>query len=60
MRKSIEEIQAMTIAEMISELDGAGGRLVVAAMKDPVIKEAMEMVSNVSIALGEMAQRQSE
>ena len=45
----------MNIGEMISKLDGACGRLLVSAMKDPVVKEAMEMVTEVSIELGEMA-----
>lgn len=46
----------MSIDEMISKLDGACGRLLVAAMKDPVVREAMEMVTEVSLALGEMGQ----
>lgn len=46
----------MNIDEMISKLDGACGRLLVAAMKDTVVREAMEMVTEVSIALGEMGQ----
>ena len=46
----------MPIDEMISKLDGACGRLLIAAMKDPVVREAMEMVTEVSIALGEMAE----
>ena len=45
----------MTIGEMISKLDGATGRLLVAALHDTVIREAMEMVTEVSLALGEMA-----
>ena len=45
----------MTIDEMISQLDGACGRLIVEAMRNPIVKEAMEMVTEVSIALGEMA-----
>lgn len=49
------EIKKMTIDEMISQLDGACGRLIVDAMRNPVIKEAMEMVTEVSLALGEMA-----
>ena len=49
------EIKKMTIDEMISQLDGACGRLIVEAMRNPVIKEAMEMVTEVSISLGEMA-----
>lgn len=46
----------MSIDEMISKLDGACGRLLVAAMKDPDVREAMEMVTEVSLALGEMGQ----
>lgn len=42
----------MSIDEMISKLDGACGRLLVASMKDPVVREAMEMVTEVSLALG--------
>ena len=49
------EIKEMTIDEMVSQLDGACGRLIVEAMRNPVVKEAMEMVTEVSIALGEMA-----
>ena len=40
--------------EMISMLDGAAGRLLVASMKDNVIREAMEMITKVSLALGEV------
>ena len=50
------EVGWMSIDEMISKLDGACGRLLVAAMKDPVVREAMEMVTAVSIALGEMGE----
>ena len=46
----------MTIDEMISQLDGAAGRLLVASMRDPVVREAMEMITAVSIALGEMGE----
>lgn len=49
----MEELQ-MTLDEMISTLDGASGRLIVDAMRNPVIKEAMEMITKVSIALGEV------
>jgi hypothetical protein len=48
----------MTIDEMISQLDGACGRLLVASMRDSVVREAMEMVTAVSIALGEMGQEE--
>lgn len=51
----MEDTTKMTIDEMISKLDGAAGRLIVAAMRDSVIKEAMQMISEVSIALGDMA-----
>lgn len=44
----------MTIEEMISKLDGACGRLLVVAMKSKEVREAMEMVTAVSIALGEI------
>jgi hypothetical protein len=44
----------MTLEEMISTLDGAAGRLIVAAMRDPVIREAHEMIMKVSLALGEV------
>lgn len=50
----------MSIDEMISKLDGACGRLLVASMKDPVVREAMEMVTEVSIALGEMAEEMED
>ena len=45
----------MSIDEMISKLDGACGRMLTVAIQNPVIREAMEMVTEVSIALGEMA-----
>lgn len=44
----------MNIEEMIRELDTACGMLIVAAMKDSLVKEAMEKVSKVSVALGEI------
>lgn len=44
----------MTLDEMISMLDGACGRLIVAAMNDPTIRDAKEMVTKVSLALGEV------
>jgi hypothetical protein len=39
---------------MISQLDGACGRLIVASMTNPDVKEAMQMVTRVSIALGDL------
>jgi hypothetical protein len=50
--------KAMSIDKMISKLDGACGRLLVASMRDPAIREAMEMVTEVSIALGEMGEEE--
>ena len=41
---------------LISELDTAVGMLIVAAMTDVTVKEAMEKVSNVSVKLGEIAE----
>lgn len=49
------EIKKMSYDEMISQLDGACGRLIVASMSNNEVKEAHEMVMEVSIALGEMA-----
>lgn len=45
---------------MISELDTACGMLIVAAMRDKTVKEAMEKVTKVSIELGEMSYEQEE
>lgn len=46
----------MDFDDMISCLDGASGRLTVEALKNPVIREAKEMIMKVSISLGEWAQ----
>lgn len=46
----------MSFEDMISLLDGAGGRLTVEALKNPVIREAKEMIMKVSISIGEWAQ----
>lgn len=54
------EENSMKIDETISKLDGACGRLLVAAMKDPVVREAMEMVTEVSIALGELGEEMED
>lgn len=42
------------IGELISKLDESVGKLLVAAMKDNLVKEAMEQVSEVSFDLGNM------
>lgn len=55
----MEELK-MSIDEMIFTLDGASGRLTVEALKNPVIREAKEMVMKVSIALGELAEELEE
>lgn len=42
---------------LIGQLDGAVGRMIVTAMDgNKEVKEAMEMVSNASVELGEMAE----
>jgi hypothetical protein len=51
----MEELK-MSIDEMISTLDAASGRLTIEALKNPVIREAKDMVMKVSIALGELAE----
>lgn len=45
---------ALSLDEMISKLDGAAGRLLVASMTDATVREAMEMITEVSIILGEV------
>ena len=45
----------MNFEEMISELDTASGMLIVAAMRDNTVKQAMEKIMEVSLALGDMA-----
>ena len=55
----MEELK-MSIDEMISTLDGASGRLTVEALKNPVIREAKEMIMKVSLALGELAEELEE
>ena len=44
----------MPLDEMISKLDTACGMLLVAAMRDKTVREAMELVTSVSLALGEI------
>lgn len=46
----------MSFTDMISNLDGASGRLTVEALKNPIVREAKEMIMKVSISLGEYAQ----
>lgn len=46
--------------KLIHELDTAVGMLIVAAMKDPLVKQAMEKVRDVSFELGELAAEQEE
>ena len=45
--------EKMSFEDMISALDGACGRLLIASMRNPEIREAMEMVTKVSLSLGE-------
>ncbi len=46
----------MSFDDMISSLDGTSGRLTVEALKNPVIREAKEIIMKVSISFGEWAQ----
>ena len=48
----MDEFQ-MSIDEMISALDTACGMLIVPMMKNPVVKEAHELIQKVSLSLGE-------
>lgn len=43
------------ISENIKKLDGAAGRLLATAVLDPTVKEAMEMVRDASMQLGDLA-----
>lgn len=53
-------IEKMSFEDMISALDGACGRLIVASMRNPEIREVMEMITNVSMSLGEWAMELEE
>lgn len=46
--------ESKKIEELIPKLDEAVGKLLVAAMRDKTVKEAMEAVSEVSFELGNM------
>jgi len=48
----MNEEQKDQLGEMISKLDTATGMLLMAAMKDPLVREAMELVTEVSFGLG--------
>lgn len=49
----MDEIK-MSQEEMISALDKAAGMLLVASMKDATVRQAMELITNVSLSLGEI------
>lgn len=51
----MEEMK-MNFEDMISALDGAAGRLIVASMSNREVRDAMEMITKVSISLGEYAE----
>ena len=51
----MDEIK-LSFEEMISRLDTACGMLIVAAMSDITVREAMEKVTSVSLSLGEWGQ----
>ena len=42
-----------TLEEMILKLEDISGKLLIASMSDPVIKEAMYMIAEINIALSE-------
>lgn len=44
----------LSLEAMISALDTAAGMLIVTAMCDKTVRKAMETITNVSIALGEI------
>lgn len=48
-------IEKMSFDDMISALDGACGRLIVASMGNEEVREAKDMVMKVSLSLGEWA-----
>jgi hypothetical protein len=48
----MDEIK-LSFEEMVSRLDTACGMLIVAAMSDRTVRDAMEMVTTVSVSLGE-------
>jgi hypothetical protein len=51
----MDEIK-LSFEEMISRLDTACGMLIVAAMSDRTVRDAMEVVTSVSLSLGEWGQ----
>lgn len=51
----MDEIK-MSFEEMVSRLDTACGMLIVAAMSDRNVRDAMEVVTSVSLSLGEWGQ----
>lgn len=50
----------MSIDEMISQIDTAAGMLLVASMKDATVRQAMEKITDVSLALGELGQKMED
>ena len=48
----------LSFEEMISRLDTACGMLLITAMRVETVREAMELVTSVSISLGEWGQEQ--
>lgn len=53
-------MEKMSLEEMISALDEAAGRLIVPSMRDDVIRKAHELITAVSISLGEWAEEMTE
>ena len=56
-RNRMDELK-LSFEEMISRLDTACGMLLVAAMSNATVREAMETVTTVSVSLGEWGQEQ--
>jgi hypothetical protein len=54
----MDKYERSKVDKLTSELDGAAGRLIVAAMRDNTVKEAMEMITKVSIELGNMIEQE--
>lgn len=50
----MDKYERSKVDKLISRLDTAAGMLLVAAMKDGTVKDAMEIVSQVSFDLGNM------
>jgi len=48
----MDEEKKDQLGEFISKLDTASGMLLMPAMKDPLVRQAMELITDVSFNLG--------